>query len=98
MVGKRISELRRRRGFSQSELARKLHVSVKSVKQWEAEISNPSVDNLIALAKLFSVSSDYLIGIEKREYICLGELSLSDRKKLSAIVQAFWDACLDDEK
>lgn len=62
MVGKRISELRRRRGFSQSELARKLHVSVKSVKQWEAEISNPSVDNLIALAKLFSVSSDYLIG------------------------------------
>ena len=98
MIGNRINELRKKRGFSQSELARKLHVSVKSVKQWEAEISNPSVENLIALAKLFSVSADYLIGIENRECIFLGELSLSDRKKLNAIVQAFWDACMNEER
>ncbi len=59
----RLVELRRAYGLSQEELAEKLGVSRQAVSKWERGESSPDTDNLIALAKLYRVSLDELLGL-----------------------------------
>ena len=58
----RIKSLRQKKGFSQQELAKLLFVNQTAVSQWERGVTNPSTDTAIALASLFDVSVDYLLG------------------------------------
>lgn len=59
----RLAELRRAHNLSQEELAEKLGVSRQAVSKWERAESSPDTDNLIALAKLYGVSLDELLGL-----------------------------------
>lgn len=61
MLGTRIATLRQGLGLSQAELARKLHISASAVGMYEQGRREPSVDTLIALAKEFDVTLDYLL-------------------------------------
>lgn len=49
-----------------------------SVNAWEMGISNPSTDYLVELAKIFQVSSDYLLGLKETSHINVEGLSVSD--------------------
>lgn len=60
----RLAELRREKGLSQEELAEKLNVSRQAVSKWERGESSPDTDNLIALAQLYGVSLDVLLGLK----------------------------------
>ena len=62
MLGTRIKELRTARGLNQIEFGALLSVSKQSVSNWENGNILPSIDMLIKIAKLFSVSTDYLLG------------------------------------
>lgn len=64
MLGKRISEMRMQLGWSQVELAKKLGVAKQTVSNWENENIQPSIEMLIRIAKLFNVSTDYLLGFD----------------------------------
>lgn len=64
MISERIRQLRERVGFSQSQLAKKLDVTRSSVNAWEMGISAPTTQYVVAMAKLFHVSTDYLLGME----------------------------------
>lgn len=64
-VASRLYDLRRQKGLSQEELADKLGVTRQAVSKWERAESSPDTDNLIALAKLYGVSLDELIGFEE---------------------------------
>ena len=70
MISDKIKELREKSGYSQSMLAKKLDVTRSSVNAWEMGLSAPTTQYIVALSKLFHVSSDYILGIES-------ELSLS---------------------
>lgn len=61
MLGIRVSALRRQAGFSQAELAKRLAVSPSAVGMYEQGRREPSADRIVAMAKLFSVSTDYLL-------------------------------------
>ena len=64
-IGQRIAKLRKEKGYSQVELAKRLNVSDKTVSKWENG-GMPSIDLLPALASLLDVSIDYLMtGNEK---------------------------------
>ena len=65
-IGQRISKLRKDNGFSQEYVAEKLDVSRQAVSKWETDRSAPDTYNLIALAKLYDVSVEY-IAIGKQE-------------------------------
>lgn len=65
MLGEKIKNLRERNGYSQERLAEQLGVSRQAVSKWETGLSRPDMGNLIALAKLFHISFDELIGNEK---------------------------------
>ena len=57
----RLVALRREQGWSQEELALRLGVSRQAVSKWERAESSPDTDNLIALARLYSISLDELL-------------------------------------
>lgn len=65
MIAERIKELRQARGWTQADLARRLGVTRNGVNSWEQGLSMPSPASLVDLARLFSVSTDYLLGVER---------------------------------
>ena len=60
-IANRLVELRRAHGYSQEELAGRLGVSRQAISKWERAESSPDTDNLIALARLYSISLDGLL-------------------------------------
>ena len=60
-MGDKLTELRRRAGWSQEELSERLDVSRQSVSKWEGGQAVPTVDKLLELSRLFGVSTDYLL-------------------------------------
>lgn len=97
MIGLRILEMRQKIGWSQSRLARELGVSVKSIKNWENEVSDPSVGNIVHLAKLFSVTADYLLGIDTQSTIVISSLSRQDQNCLRGICQLYISNALNHD-
>ncbi len=63
MLGKRLTELRRKAGISQKELGGYLGVSHYTISAYEKERSEPSDELKAAMCKYFNVSSDYLLGL-----------------------------------
>ena len=61
MIGPRIAALRRSAGYSQAELARQLQISPSAVGMYEQGRREPSAELLVAMARLFSVTTDYLL-------------------------------------
>ncbi len=63
-VAGNISDLRRKSGLTQAELAEKLNYSDKAVSKWERGESIPDVTVLKSIADLFGVTVDYLLAEE----------------------------------
>ncbi len=63
-IGKNIRDLRKEYGLTQSDLANKLFVSQDTISLWELNKSLPDVKSLIKMAKLFNVSTDYILGLD----------------------------------
>ncbi len=59
-----LKTLRQERGIGQVELAKHLGVSKGIISLWENGLREPTLSNLITIAKFFGVSADYLLGIE----------------------------------
>lgn len=89
MICNTVQKLRLQKGWTQVTLAKKLHVSSKTIKNWEAGLSDPSADNIAELARIFSVTTDNLLGVSPSVVIILDSLALEDQKKLRAIFQAY---------
>jgi transcriptional regulator with XRE-family HTH domain len=69
-TGKKISELRKKRGLTQEDLALALNVARQSVSKWEVGEALPDTSTILQLAKFFEVSTDYLLCddvLEERE-------------------------------
>ena len=60
-LGEKIQLLRKKRGWSQEELANVLNVSRQSVQKWETDSSTPEVDKLVQISDIFGVTLDYLL-------------------------------------
>ena len=60
-LSEKIILLRKRNGWSQEELAERLHVSRQSVSKWESAQSVPELDKILQLSSLFGVTTDDLL-------------------------------------
>jgi transcriptional regulator with XRE-family HTH domain len=63
MDAKRLEKLRVKKGLSQVEFAERIGVSRQAVWKMESGFMNPSVETLKLIAKLFNVTTDYLLGM-----------------------------------
>ena len=61
-LGERIQQLRKTGGLSQEQLADKLNVSRQAISKWETDQSSPEIENILALSRVFSISTDELLG------------------------------------
>lgn len=64
IVGKNIRYLRESYGMTQKELANKIYKSESTVRMWELGNSEPDIETLIMLSKLFEVKIDDLINAQ----------------------------------
>ncbi|MBQ7455012.1 MAG: helix-turn-helix transcriptional regulator [Clostridia bacterium] len=64
MIGERLKELRNDHHDTQQALADKMNVSVSTIQSWEQGKSAPSHELLVALCRLYQVSSDFLLGLK----------------------------------
>ncbi len=59
--GKRIAALRKKKGFSQTELAEKIGVTPQAVSKWECGNAIPDIDLLLELSHLYGVSINEML-------------------------------------
>lgn len=62
-LGKKLSTYRKNRDMTQQELAEHLNLSAQAISKWENDTSQPDIENLMKLAKLYDVSIDELLGM-----------------------------------
>jgi len=60
-LGEKILKLRKARGWSQEELAGHIGVTRQALSRWEADAAVPDTVNVVQMADLFGVSTDYLL-------------------------------------
>ncbi len=61
ILADKIIRLRKKNGWSQEELAEKMHVSRQAVSKWEGAQSVPDLEKVLRLSSLFGVTTDYLL-------------------------------------
>ncbi|MCM1133359.1 MAG: helix-turn-helix domain-containing protein [Ruminococcus flavefaciens] len=66
MFYEQIKELRNSLGINQVEFGRRLGVTKQCISNWENGNIQPSIDMLIKICNLFSISSDYLLGLSSK--------------------------------
>ena len=75
MFSERIRELRISLGINQVEFGRSINVSKQCVSNWENGNIQPSIDMLLKIAKKYSVSTDYLLGLNDTPTLDVSGLS-----------------------
>ncbi len=68
-----ISELRKKKGYTQKELAQRLFISDKAISKWECGISMPDITLLIPLANILDVTVTELL--ENRRFMDSAEMN-----------------------
>ena len=77
---KRLSNARKERGLTQSNVAEKLNVSFQAVSSWERGETTPEINKLEDIASLYQVSLDWLLtGKTEARVLFDFQDSLSDR-------------------
>ena len=89
-LGERLQKSRTILKLSQEEVASSLNVSPAVISNYEKGERTPSVEMLMALARLYHCSTDYLLGFEKDNPKSIDVSMLSDKQ--TALLQNFIDS------
>ncbi len=87
ILADKILTLRKNIGWSQEELAEKMNVSRQSISKWESAAAIPDINRILEMAKLFGVTTDYLLkdDIENTEYTDTDETDNRNRVSLQEV-------------
>lgn len=83
---KTIRENRKKLGWTQKQLAQKIHASQQAIARWENEVTEPRTENLQALSKAMGVPLSHFIDrdtstVDEEFSALYDSLSLIDKKK-----------------
>lgn len=92
MFGEKLKKLRKSRNLNQVQLAEKLNVTKQTISNWENNNILPSIDMLIKISHYFSVSTDYLLELNKRTYIEVSGLTLEQISHVQQIINDISDS------
>lgn len=68
--GQRLKDLRRVHGFRQRDAARELCVTAGTLAHYEQGFTEPDLELLANMCRLYRVSADYLLGLEDHSEYC----------------------------
>ena len=97
MTADRIKALREVRGWTQAELARRMNMTRNGINSWEQGLSMPSPQSLVDLARLFSVSTDYLLGVERHNTVNVTGLDEKDVALIAQLAERLRSAAKNNE-
>lgn len=97
--GELLKSLRLSAGLTQKQLAKKLGISKNAVSYYEKSLRCPSTDILIKIAKVFHVSTDFLLGLDhEKQTFDLGMLTDRERDFLRSVYRFLCDKDHDSDK
>lgn len=85
-IGTKLKQLRNQRNISQIALAKQLGVSKSVISSYENEVHLPPYDVLLQMARIFGVSTDYLLGASNNKMINADGLTDTQIEAISMIV------------
>ncbi len=77
--GARVKDLRKRKSWTQKQLAATLDVRFSQLNKYESGLHAPPLDNLVQLAEILDTSVDYLLTGDPRGSVPLSSIRLLDR-------------------
>ncbi len=86
--GDRMKELREKRKMSQKDLAERIGIAKSAISFYESDDRFPSYEVLIKVSRIFNVTTDYLLGIERKRTIDVSNLSEDDIAVVSEVIAA----------
>ena len=86
--GNVLKTLRLKENMTQVQLAQKLGLTKSVISAYETGLRLPSYDVLIHIAKIYNVSTDYLLGLEHKQEIALSGLSHEEINALLNLIKA----------
>lgn len=89
MIGDRIKEIRLKNQLTQKQLGERLGVTRSAVNAWETGISTPNTCYIVAIAKMYKVSTDYLLSISNSEQINIDNLTDEQKKTIYSMLSHF---------
>ena len=84
--GEKVKKLRHEKDLTQQQLAELLGVAVSAISSYESGSRYPSYEVLISLARIFHVSTDYLLGLEKLKIVDVSGLDDNEIKVLLQMI------------
>ena len=89
LLGDKIRELRKNARYTQDELAERLNVTKASISSYERNIRQPSLDVIISIARVFNVTTDYLLLGKQDMVIEISALTDEQRKNICEAVKLY---------
>lgn len=74
--------------MTQAQLSQKLGLTKSVISAYETGLRMPSYDILIHIARIFNVSTDFLLGVENKQEIDLSGLSQEEIDALLNLIRA----------
>lgn len=85
-LGNKLKTLRIQRQMTLKDVACRVGVSKSIVSAYENGSRRPSYEMLIKLARLFDVTTDYLLGLEQKKQLDLSGLTIAQQESLYNLV------------
>ncbi len=81
--------LRKQAGMTQQQVADRIGVTKSVISFYELKERCPSPDVLIKYAKIFHVTTDYLLGVEREQMIDVSGLNEEEIAAIKSVIDAF---------
>lgn len=87
-MGARLKTLRLENGLTQTQVAQRLGVAVSAVSSYESGARYPSYSVLMKFSRIYHVTTDSLLGLEKREMVDISDLTEDDKQVVKTMITA----------
>lgn len=87
-MGTKLKSLRIEKQLTQKQVADRIGLAISAISSYESGTRYPSFDVLIKLARIFHVSTDYLLGITDTRNIDVTGLSDKNIDLISQLVES----------
>ncbi len=89
LLGDKLKMLRNSRSLTQGDLAQMMGLATSAISSYESCSRRPSYEVLIKYARIFHVSTDFLLGIEKQDYLDVSDLSAKEKEAVLQVITVF---------
>ena len=81
-MGERLRKLRKEHRLTQRELGNRVGLRDNSISLFESDSREPSASMLVRLASELHTTPDYLLGVDKQQFIVIDQMDEPDREVL----------------